>query len=113
MLGTHSQNKTSCGEGEEIEDSQEDSLIATEDLWVSDMAVAISIWASKRSSSVKKRYLVKQVDDQDPDAIIWRIDPPTWYKKLAPPLLKLCPEYNEGSRLALDNKDLSLSVKSL
>ena len=79
----------------------------------SDMAVEIKSWASSLSSSVRNRYLVKHVLDHEPEDIIWRIEPPTWYKKDAPPLRKECPEYREGSRPQEERVDLSLSVKSL
>ena len=78
-----------------------------------EMALDIRSCASILSSSVKNRYLVKQVLDQEPEDIFCRMEPPTWYMKDAPPLLKLCPLYSAGSRPQDERVALSLSVKSL
>ena len=43
-----------------------------------EIADDIKSCASILSSSVKKRYLVKQLLLHEPDDIIWRIDPPDW-----------------------------------
>ena len=78
-----------------------------------DIAEDIRSCASILSSSVRNKYLVKQLLDQEPEDIIWRIDPPDWYKNEAPPLQKLCPEYKEGSKPLRERRVFNLSVKSL
>ena len=56
----------------------------------------ISFCDWSRSPKPTKRYLVKTEDCQSPQDCISRIDAPHWYKNVAPPLRRLCPENFSG-----------------
>ena len=77
------------------------------------MFLAIRAWAASLSSRDKYKYLVKIWLLHVPNVCTISVLPPTEYRKLAPPLRKLCPEKSAASRPAFPRRSFILAVKGL